>query len=113
MPQKLVRPTRSIPTDSVRASIAKEEDLRRQVEEVCRSWSEVARTTMHGSASGLATQLVGCRSAEEALAACNGWMTSQLAHLIATQHRLIELWCSHVAFADGQQASETIVQRES
>lgn len=112
MPQKAAKPTRSTPVDPAGGLIGRDQELIRQVEEVCRSWSEVSRNTMHDANRGIATQLVGCQSAEEALAACNGWMTIQLEHLVATQHRLIELWCGHIAHTDGQRAPVSLAQRE-
>lgn len=97
MPRRASRSVREMSTADVAHLDSANSDMVRQIEEVCRSWTEAATVSMLAAEQELATQLVTCRSAEDALALCNSWMTSQLDRLVATQHRLIELWCSSVA----------------
>jgi hypothetical protein len=112
MPRKTLQSVCATPPDCPTTLIDRNGDMMRQVEEACRSWAEVTTAPMPGSNEELATRLVACRSAEEALAVYNGWMSAQLDRLVATQHRLIELWCSSIARASAQKGCRSVTQEK-
>jgi hypothetical protein len=113
MPRKALQSVCATPGNDTATLSTRDGGMMRQVEEACRSWAEAAMTSMPGSNEELAARLVACRSAEEALAVYNGWMIAQLDRLVATQHRLIELWCSSVARASGQKGCRNATQEKS
>jgi len=113
MPRKTVQSICTTPSEDAMILSSRKNDVVRQVEEVCRSWAESTTIPTLRSDGGLAARLVECRSAEEALAACNGWMIPQLDRLVATQHRLIELWCSSVACASAQRSCRNAAREQS